>query len=96
MKRTLFNKRTIFVASLMFVLMILPGLSQADDLVTGTMVITEVHAQDIEQIAEGSVRDTLKACLSRIPSDATAGQLLLAELNCEQVDLNRNRVQLSF
>ncbi len=96
MRRNFIINRTIFVASLLFALLMLPGISQADDLVKGTMVMTESPSQDIEQIAVESVRDTLKACLGRIPSDATAGQHLLAELNCEQVDLERNRVRLSF
>ena len=97
MKRTLFNNRTLFIASLLFVLLMLPGISQADDLVKGTMVMpVPPLGQDIDQIAVESVRDSLKACLGRIPADATAGQLLLAELNCEQVDLERNRTHLSF
>ncbi len=96
MKRNIFINRTIFAATLMFGLLVLPGLSQSEDLVKGTMVISEVQRQDLEPIAAGSVRDTLKACLGRIPSDATVGQLLLAEQSCEQIDFERNRANLSF
>jgi hypothetical protein len=32
--------------------------------------------------ASGAVDDTLKACLGRIPMDASAGQRLLAEQSC--------------
>ena len=63
MKRELLINHTIFVASLMFFLLMLPGVSLADELVKGTMVMTETQGQDIEQIAVESVRDTLKACL---------------------------------
>ncbi|MGH7259336.1 MAG: hypothetical protein ACREI9_01485 [Nitrospiraceae bacterium] len=40
-------------------------------------------------IAAGSVEDTLKACLSRIPSDASEGQRLIAEKSCERDQANR-------
>ena len=96
MQRNLFINRTIFVAFLMFFLLILPGVSSAGELVKGTMVMPEVQGQDIKQIAVESVRDTLKACLGRIPSDASAGQRMLAEENCKQVDVERKRIRLSF
>ena len=96
MKRYFIINRTIFVASVLFVLLMLPGVSQADGLVKGTMVMPEIPSQGIDKIAVESVRDNLKACLGRIPSDATTGQLLLAEQNCEQVDVERNGIRLSF
>ena len=96
MQHNLFINRTIFVASLMLLPLILPGASSAGEQVKGTMVMPEVQVQDINQIAVESVRDTLKACLGRIPSDATVGQLILAEQNCQQVDIERNRIRLSF
>ncbi len=39
--------------------------------------------------ASGSVEDTLQACLARIPSDASAGQRMLAERSCERDQTNR-------
>jgi hypothetical protein len=35
------------------------------------------------------VEDTLNACLSRIPSDASAGQRMLAEESCKRDQANR-------
>ncbi len=45
-----FVTRTILFATLMISLMILPGLSQAEALVKGTMVIPEVANQGIERL----------------------------------------------
>lgn len=39
--------------------------------------------QAMDGMASGSVEDTLKACLSRIPADGTAGQRMLAEQGCQ-------------
>ena len=42
-----------------------------------------------EGIAAGSVEDTSSACLSRIPSDATEGQRMVAEQSCAQEQARR-------
>ncbi len=88
--------RTIRLASLMVFLLIQPGLSQAEDLVKGTMVILEVPSQGIEQMAVESVQDNLKACLGRIPLNASVGQQMLAEQSCQQIEGKRKEVQLTF
>lgn len=41
-------------------------------------------AKGLGRIAVGAVEDTLQACIARIPSDATAGQRMLAERSCER------------
>ena len=38
----------------------------------------------IDRVAAGSVEDTLEACKGRIPSDASAGQKMLAEESCRR------------
>jgi hypothetical protein len=45
---------------------------------------------DLACIAAGSVEDTLKACLARIPKDSSGGQRMLAEQSCEQDEGTRN------
>jgi hypothetical protein len=40
-------------------------------------------------IASGSVEDSLSACMSRIPSDASEGQRMIAEQSCERDQANR-------
>jgi len=39
--------------------------------------------------AAGSVEDSLSACMSRIPSDASEGQRMTAEQSCERDQANR-------
>lgn len=41
-------------------------------------------AKGLGRIAVGAVEDSLKACMARIPSDATSGQRMLAERSCER------------
>lgn len=43
--------------------------------------------------APGAVEDTLKACLARIPKNATAGQSMLAELGCRRDEQARTSLQ---
>lgn len=89
MQHNLLMKRTILVASLTLIPLILPGLSSAEEQVKGMMSSAEAQAQGLMQIAAGSVTDTLQACLGRIPQDATAGQFMLAEQSCQQVEAGR-------
>ncbi|MCE3222970.1 MAG: hypothetical protein K0S58_1150 [Nitrospira sp.] len=35
-------------------------------------------------VSPGAAEDTLKACLARIPEQATVGQRMMAELTCER------------
>jgi PBP1b-binding outer membrane lipoprotein LpoB len=40
--------------------------------------------KNIDRIASGSAEDSLEACLSRIPKDASSGQRMLAEQSCHR------------
>ena len=44
-------------------------------------------------IAPGAAEDTLKACLARIPEQATVGQRMLAEQTCEREEAIRKTYQ---
>jgi len=46
-------------------------------------------AQGLGRIAAGAVEDSLKACMARIPSDATSGQRMLAEESCKRDQAGR-------
>lgn len=46
-----------------------------------------------ERPAVGSVEDSLKACLARIPKDASAGQRMFAEESCQRDEQNRKAIQ---
>ncbi len=93
MKHELFIKRTILVVSLMALPLIFPAVSSAAEQKQGTRALQN---QGLKQNAVESAQDTLKKCLSRIPSDASVGQRLLAEQNCEQVEGDREVTQLTF
>ena len=41
------------------------------------------------RVSQGTQGDSLSACLARIPSDATAGQRMLAERTCQRDAANR-------
>ncbi|GJL66867.1 MAG: hypothetical protein NPIRA05_18380 [Nitrospirales bacterium] len=98
MKHTLLMKRTILVASMALIPLILTGLTLAAPQVTEPMSSAEAQAQGLTQIAVGSAQDTLKACLGRIPQDASSGQLMLAKESCQQVETVRtiNQQSLTF
>ena len=40
-------------------------------------------------VASGAVEDSLKACLARIPKDASAGQRMMAEQSCQRDEESR-------
>ena len=43
--------------------------------------------------AAGAVEDTLKACMTRIPKDASIGQRMMAEESCQRDDADRKSIQ---
>lgn len=88
MKHDQVINRTIVVASLVLFPLLLPAMTIGAEPQKGTRSSQE---RGLEQIADGSAEDTLKACLARIPADATAGQLLLAQQNCKQVEVDRTQ-----
>lgn len=42
--------------------------------------------------AAGAVEDSLKACLARIPKEATAGQRMIAEQSCQRDETGRRAI----
>jgi hypothetical protein len=44
-------------------------------------------------VSPGAAEDTLKACLARIPEQATVGQRMLAEQTCEREEAVRKTYQ---
>lgn len=89
--------RRILVASLFLFAVLLPGVAPAAETQEGQGRGSAMgERQTLEQIAVESVQDSLKACLDRIPSDASPGQLMLAEQNCRQIDFQRQGTHLTF
>jgi len=93
MKHDLFIKRTILVASLMLLPLILPAGTFGAEPEKGTRALQN---KGLKQNAVESVQDTLKACLGRIPLDASVGQLKLAEQNYQHIAIERTETSLSF
>jgi hypothetical protein len=44
-------------------------------------------------LAAGAAQDTLRACMARIPKDASIGQLMIAEQGCWRDERDRNPIQ---
>ena len=84
MRTYLFIKHTVLVSLLVLGLWLLPGFTHAADQ-PSAQAVPAVSSEELGKIAAGSAKDTLKACLARIPKDASAGQRMLAEQNCEPV-----------
>ncbi len=93
MKHELSVTRAILVASLMLLPLILPVGTFGAEPEKGTRALQN---EGLKQHAVESVQDTLKACLGRIPLDASPGQLMLAEQNCQHVAIERTETSLSF
>ncbi len=96
MNHNLFVNRTIFVASLALFPLMLPVMSSATEAEDRARAFSEKQEVGLKRIAVESAQDTLKACLRRIPLDASAGQLMLAEQNCQQAEVARKEIRLTF
>ncbi len=81
MRSHLFIKQVVLLSVLISLSLLAMPITHAEDqLVTGAMVFEP--AKDLGGVASGAAEDTLKACLGRIPLDASVGQRLLAEQSC--------------
>lgn len=92
MRTYLFIRRAVLVASLMLIPWLSPLSTYAADRQSGGATpASSAGALDIAAV--GAAEDTLKACLARIPKDATAGQRMIATQSCEQEDEARKLIQ---
>src|SRR5574341_1846207 len=92
MRSHLFINRVVLLSFLISIsLLTTPATYAADQLVEGAMVLAPNEALNV--LASGAVEDTLKACLARIPGDASAGQRLLAEQTCAGEEGTRKLIQ---
>ena len=91
MKTTLLSKRMFCAVLLLFAASVVAVSAQAAD----PLPITRAPGSDttfttIEpRIAAGAVEDTLKACMARIPKDASIGQRMIAEQSCGRDERDR-------
>lgn len=92
MQPDLLDERSFLSSSLLLLLSFLLAVSayaedkqsnQTDDQqLKGAVIIPPKDR--IGDVSPGAVEDTLKACLARIPDNATVGQRMLAELTCQR------------
>ena len=57
------------------------------------IVAPGTDATDEADIAAGAAEDTLRACMARIPKDASIGQVMIAEQGCWRDENDRKPVQ---
>lgn len=91
MKHERFIKRTILVASLVLLPLILPIGTFAAEPLKGTRVLQD---EELKETAAENTQDTLKACLYRIPFDLNLEQFKSAEENCQKVVVERTETSL--
>lgn len=92
MNTTLLRKRMYCAVLLMFAALWSAVLAQAADSLPATRAPgSDTTITIIEpRIAAGAVEDTLKACMARIPKDASIGQRMIAEQSCGRDERDRN------
>jgi len=56
-------------------------------------VVPLASAVGLGIVASGAAEDNLRACLARIPKDASSGQRMIAEQGCERDQVNRQSIQ---
>jgi hypothetical protein len=57
------------------------------------MVAPGTDATNETDLAAGAAEDTLRACMARIPKDASIGQVMIAEQGCWRDENDRKPVQ---
>ncbi len=92
MTTTLHSKRMFCAVLLLFAASWVAVSAQAADRLPVTLAPgSDTTITTIEpRIAAGAVEDTLKACMARIPKDASIGQRMTAEQSCGRDERDRN------
>ena len=68
------------------------AVAQAQDR-QSAIVAPGTDATNEADIAAGAAEDTLRACMARIPKDASIGQLMIAQQGCWRDENDRNPIQ---
>ncbi|MCG3778922.1 MAG: hypothetical protein JW388_1650 [Nitrospira sp.] len=74
--------RSVSVLGVIALLGMMVGGCASEEFTVLSAPTNAASGKDINRIAAGSQQDTQAACLGRIPSDASAGQKMLAENSC--------------
>lgn len=92
MRIQLFTKQLVLMGCLVASAILPTGKGQAAEPRTRESA-APIATGEMNVMASGSVEDTLKLCLARIPKDASAGQRLLAEQSCQGAERTRSTSQ---
>ena len=87
-----FIKQTIAVLTILLSAFLAAPLVQAEDRAPAT-ISPGSNGMTEQDIAVGSVEDTIGACMARIPKDASIGQVMIAEQSCWRDENERKPVQ---
>ena len=85
-------RRAVLVSSLVLIPLFPTLLTQGADQPSGES-IASASAGEPGVVASGAAEDTLRACLARIPKDASAGQRMIAEQSCKRDEGTRELIQ---
>ena len=92
MKMTLLRKRMWCAVLLLFAASLVAVSTQAAESRPVTRAPGSITTIE-PRIAAGAVEDTLKACMARIPKDASIGQRMIAEQCCGRDESDRKPLQ---
>jgi hypothetical protein len=84
----MFILTSMLVALAMVLWMMFVPLAHAADQPAGVSA-SSMSTVELGLAAAGAVEDTLKACLSRIPKEASDGQRMIAEQGCKRDEGDR-------
>ncbi len=97
--RTNYFIRSAVVLGVLALIACLPAVvTQAEEQPTQIMAqsvsgsLSAATADGLKETASGAVEDSLAACLSRIPTDASAGQALIAKESCQRDNAERQSI----
>jgi hypothetical protein len=93
--RTIGLIRHTVIAALLTLMAWLPALpTQATDQLSGEGVPSAFDSMgENGNVAMGAVEDTLRACVARIPKEASIGQRMIAESSCQRDEMDRKIIQ---
>lgn len=88
MKTNLYAMRMLSALPILCALSLMPLPAQAEGSPPGKG-LPQADATTESRMAAGAVEDSLKACIARIPKDASIGQRMIAEQSCGRDESDR-------
>ena len=84
------TQRSVLALGFLAVMGMLVGGCAMDEMMgSGGTGSATTSTSNIDRVASGAAEDSLNGCLARIPTDASAGQKMLAEESCRRDQASR-------